>query len=306
MRAPTLPRSLSTRLPLVLVLLLATSIGVPGIVVAGGPWLGPDGKPLPFSSDEELLAFLTTAPVVETKQLSDGINRPERLTLERDGIRVRAIFRNVDDSRTSDSSAIERQYPSFRDRYIFEVAAYELSRMLGLDNVPPAALYRWNGQQGSIQLWVEGARPESKRIAAHEQPDDPSSWIRQRYDMMLFDSLIYNFDRNHGNQLLDASGKLWFIDHTRSFKRQPILPSKEKIKSVDSALWDRLRTLDPIEVRDRLSPYLNELEMKALLKRHKLLVQHVESMIAERGELEVLINAAGWYADAGRPSPTGP
>ena len=252
------------------------------------------------------LAQLVAHEVLAVEQLSDGINRPERLTLESDGVRVRAIFRNVDDSRTSNSTPIERQYPSFRDRYIFEVAAYELSRLLGLDNVPPAALYRWRGQNGSIQLWVESATPESKRIAEHRQPDDPSGWIRQRYDMMLFDNLIYNFDRNHGNQLLDESGKLWFIDHTRSFKRQPVLPAKEKIRSVDSELWQRLRDLDPEVVRERLSPYLNALEMKALLKRHKLLVRHVEGMIAERGAREVLINLADRPTPTDKISQTGP
>jgi hypothetical protein len=167
---------------------------------AEGPWLGPDDQPLPFRSAESLLDFLTTAPVVETKNLSGGINKPVRLTLERDGIRARAIFRNVDVSRTSNSSTVERQYPSFRDNYVYEVAAWEMSRLLGIDNVPPAALYEWQGQQGSIQLWVENATSEADRIEKRESPANLALWHRQRLDMLVFDNLIFNFDRNHSGR----------------------------------------------------------------------------------------------------------
>lgn len=266
-------------------------------------WMGPDDQPLPFASDTELLNFFRSAPVVETKVLSGGINKPVRLTFERDGVRVRAIFRNVDISRASNSTPLERQYPSFRDSYIFEVAAYELSCLLGLENVPPAALFEWQGQQGSIQLWVEGATSEKKRLESRRPPADAASWHRQRLDMLVFDNLIYNFDRNHGNQLLDGSGKLWFIDHTRSFKRTPSLPSRDKIRSIDRALWQRLLELDPAEVTARLEPYLNPIEIKALLKRHRLLVKHIERLIAERGELQVLINLGGAASEV--PTPAG-
>jgi hypothetical protein len=260
------------------------------VEASSGPWLGPDDQPLPFTSARDLLEFLTTAPVVETKVLSGGINKPVRLTLERGDLRVRAIFRTVDVSRTSNHTAIERQYPSFRDRYIYEVAAYEMSRLLGINNVPPAALYEWQGQQGSIQLWVENATSEAQRIERGEAPADVARWHRQRLDMLVFDNLIFNFDRNHGNQLLDANGKLWFIDHTRAFKRTPSLPSRKDLLVIDSDLWLQLKGLDPDRVRERLSPYLNVVEVKALLKRRQILVRHVDRMIAQRGERQVLIN----------------
>ena len=271
-------------------LVLAATLGALPAQATPGPWLGPDDQPLPFADATALLEFLTTAPVVETKVLSGGINKPIRLTLERDGIRARAIFRTVDVSRASNNTTIERQYPSFRDRYIYEVAAYEMSVMLGIENVPPAALYVWQGQQGSIQLWVENATSEAERIERGEAPADSAGWHRQRLDMLVFDNLIFNFDRNHGNKLLDANGKLWFIVHTRSFKRIPSLPTKKDVLMIDRDLWQRIKTLDPDQVRERMSPYLNVVEVKALLKRRQILVRHVERMIAERGERGVLIS----------------
>ena len=263
------------------------------------PWYDADGRELPFRSDAELLEFLATAPVTGFKQLSGGINNPRRLDLELTGYRVRAIFRNVDVTKRSGSTAAERSFPSFRDHYSFEVAAYKISRLLGLDNVPPALLYEWNGEKGSLQLWVEDARTEGERLENGESPADPAGWHRQKTSMVVFDNLIFNFDRNHGNQLLDERGKLWFIDHTRSFKRQPNLPYRDELLVLDAGLWERLRSVDDETLRTTLSPYLDTLQVKALLKRRRLLIRHVDQMIDERGEAQVLL---GGGAPASRPA----
>lgn len=253
-------------------------------------WLGPDGEPLPFRDDAEVLAFLGEARVTSSKQLSSGSNHPYKLSLELDGVRAHAIFRDVDKARRGSHSAAERLFPSYRDSYLFEVAAYEMSRLLGLDNVPPARLYRWNGRNGSIQLWVEEARSEGERMRLGERPAHPATWHLQRTTMRVFDNLIYNFDRNHGNQLLDETGKLWFVDHTRTFKPTPRLPSKEEILIIDESLWRRLRELDDDQIRARLEPYLDARQLDALIDRHRLLVAHVESLIEQRGEEQVLLH----------------
>lgn len=263
---------------------------VAGDQPAAASWLGPDGEPLPFRDDAEVLEFLGEARVVSSKQLDSGSNHPYKLLLERGGVRAHAIFRDVDKTRRGSHSAAERLFPSYRDSYLFEVAAYEMSRLLGLDNVPPARLYRWNGRHGSIQLWVEGARSEGERMELGEKPADAAAWHLQRTTMRIFDNLIYNFDRNHGNQLLDGTGKLWLVDHTRSFKPTPRLPSKDEILVIDESLWRRLRTLDDDLVRARLEPYLDIRQLEALADRHRQLVEHVESLIAERGEEQVLLH----------------
>ncbi|MEE8523123.1 MAG: hypothetical protein V3T72_04260 [Thermoanaerobaculia bacterium] len=252
--------------------------------VAASGWLDPEGRPLPLS-EEEVLDFLRTAEVVSSRELSEGINRSLKVTLEKGGLRVHAVFRTVDDERRDG----RRRFGGFRDHYVYEVAAYELSRELGLDNVPPAVLRTLDGRRGSLQLWIEQASSENHRIRGGARVSRPASWARQRHLMWVFDNLIYNFDRNPGNILIDASGKMWLIDHTRSFKRLPSLLSEDRIVVCDRRLWERLRTLDRADVRRRLSSFLDALELRSLLARHKKLVAHIARMIAERGEDKVLI-----------------
>jgi len=59
-------------------------------------WLGPDGNALPFKTDDEVLEFLRTAKVVSMQNIPVGVTRPRQAVLEKDGIRSRAIFRDVD------------------------------------------------------------------------------------------------------------------------------------------------------------------------------------------------------------------
>ena len=255
-------------------------------------WLGPDDTSLPFQSEQELLAYFLAANVDSFKEITSGINTPYKLRMELDGLRVNVIFRNVyEEKHRAGTPASMKTMPEERDSYDFEVAAYKLSRLLGIDNVPPACEYEWRGQKGSVQLWVENATPESVRIQRKEAPADAASWHLQRNRMKVFDNLIYNYDRNHGNMLLDARGKLWFIDHTRSFKKTAKLETKDDIVVVDRELWRRLQDLDPNEVKRTLDPHLNYLEMQGLLKRHQLLLRHVEGLIDERGENQVLLSS---------------
>lgn len=245
--------------------------------------LGPDLQPLPFASDDEIVAFLKDATVIKRKVLSSGSTRPTKVLLEKDGVQANAIFRTVDVSSG-------RGHRAFKDCFHFEVAAYELARILGLDNVPPAVVRRLDGHEGSMQLWVENARSETERIAEGDRHRSMSKILFQKHTMQVFDQLIYNFDRNTGNVLIDATDKLWMIDHTRAFKPRPSLPERNDVRYVERALWQRLQSLDEAEVKERLSPHLEPLQLASLLKRHHLLVRHIGHMIEEMGEDHVLFD----------------
>jgi len=251
-------------------------------------WTDPDGKPLPFRSEDELLDFLRTAEVKSEKHLSTGVNFPTKLLLEKDGIRVDAVFRDVNEEKSAPTFGGGRNDLYFRDSYIFEPPAYELSRLLGLDNVPPATLRRLHTQNGSVQIWVEHAMTELTRIKDKIKPPDELRWNKQLQVMNVFDALIYNTDRNRGNILITPDWKLWMIDHTRAFRRTPSLQNAAALNQCERGMYQRLKALNEALVRERLKPYLSSFEMDALFTRRKLILERLDTLIAERGEEKVL------------------
>lgn len=252
-----------------------------------GSWLAKEGGVLPFRGDADAVAFLQTAEVVESEEIKGTSSLPLKLVLEKDGVRARAIFRTVDVEREK-MERVQEHARGFRDNYIYEVAAYELSRLLGLDNVPPATIRTLDGRQGSIQLWIERAQGIQERLAEGIDEQFQQLWLFQKQNMAVFDNLIYNFDRNPGNILLDSRGKVWFVDHTRAFKILPALNGRNDIKVVERELWQNLQELDPALVRERLGPYLKATEIDALLARCGKLVKLIAKRIARHGEQAIL------------------
>lgn len=261
----------------------AAAVAAPAARGPEGPWRGQDGKLLPFADADAALDFLRSAEIVERHVIQGTFNNPVRLTLERDGVRARAIFRTVEQSGMSLNQKIDHRL-MLRDSYRFEVAAWELARLLGLDNVPPTALRTIDGQEGSIQLWIEQASPVDALTAGGQALAQPDLYALQRHELQVFDALILNYDRNAGNQLLDGGGKLWYVDHTRTFMRMPDLLDADNLRFCDRRLLNGLKQLDRDAVKTALAPYLEPAQIDALLKRQKLLLKRFDRLIAERGE----------------------
>jgi hypothetical protein len=268
---------------------LTLSLVVSGSAQAGeGKWLGPDNQLLPFQTDEEVLDFLRTAKVIKFKELTSGKNRPLKVRLEKDGIQANAIFRMVDKRR--DSTVIYgKRFNDFHDSYLYECAAYKVSRLLGLDTVPPCVNRRFDKKNGSMQLWVENAQTIQGRVEDNNLPDN-RSWSRQRQIMQVFDSLIYNFDRNQGNMLLDANDKLWFIDHTRSFPRSSKAPDLDKIVWCERHMWEALKSVDKDSLVDLLTPEVEYRRVISMVKRQQKIVEHIQGLIDSRGAEAVLFD----------------
>jgi len=255
---------------------------------SAGMWLGPEGEPLPFTSDEEVEEFLRTARPIHFRKIPLGVTQPKKALLEKDGVRMHAIFRDVNQDKPRQRLKDGTVVLNFRDSYIFEPAAYKLSRLLGLDNVPPAILRKLRGKRGSLQAWVENTMTQRSRIRDNLKAPDKVLWSKQIWNMRVFDNLIYNTDRNHGNILIDRNWKVWLIDHTRAFRREKELRNPELIVQCGRKLWEKLKSLDGEIVRGRLKKFLRSSEIKALLRRRDKLVVHIQKLIQERGESKVL------------------
>jgi len=245
-------------------------------------FLGPDLEPVPLT-DEQLLDFLRTAKVIERTRINIGINGIDRLTLEQDGIRLRAGFRRVDVTAKNRRVGAEF-YLLFRDSYSFECAAYELARLLGISNVPPAVLRRINGVDGSLQVWVEDLFGDDDDSRA----PNALGWARQIWTMKFFDALIYNVDRNPGNVKVDRQYRLWLIDHTRAFQRKAGLFQIEDAGRVDREVWQRLNALDRSDFDRAFAGVLESAEIRFFMDRRAALIEHIDGLIVERGEAAVL------------------
>ena len=238
-------------------------------------WQDPDGTPLPFQNDSEILEFLRTARIVSQNRVVVGINKISKVLLEKNGVQLQAAFRKVSINQPRGRLAVGKAF-GFRDDCRFEVAAYRLSKLLGLDNVPPVVERKIGRDRGTLQLWVENAMMEKERRNEKVQPPSKLPWTYQWQTLRLFDNLIDNDDRNLGNILIDSDWKLWMIDHTRAFGIAKKLRNPYQVWQCERDLWERLQELDRKVLEKECKGSLKGPQIKALMARRDLLVQHIQ------------------------------
>ena len=281
-------RSLVTIRAMVLLwLAAAVSVQAQQSAASNDRWLSVDGTPLPFANDDDLLDFLRSADIVSEEELEGGTNRPLKLHLEQGGVEANAIFRLVD-VKLRRARLDGKLVADFHDSHIYECAAYQVSSLLGIDNVPPCVRRKIQFTEGTVQLWIENATTEKRRREKDIKPPEQLRWLRQKQTMRLFDALIYNFDRNQGNMLIDPNWKLWFIDHTRSFRKSTAIENLEKIIWCEREIWTNLLALDKKKMVKHLRPYLSSTQINTMIKRREKLVSHIRSRIERMGDGAVL------------------
>jgi hypothetical protein len=260
----------------------------------GYEFLDADGHPLPFQTDEEIEHYLSTSSVVSVTKIPVGISRPTKVLLAGDAIRLHAVFKDIDDERRNvrDPSVKGRGglYLIWRDSYIYDVAAYKVDRLLGLDRIAPIVIRKLKGDKGSLQIWVEGTITENNRRQKGYQPPEIARFNQQRETLRVFDNLVANRDANLGNTLIDGNWRLWFIDCSRCFGTSDELLYPEAITHCDRQMWNGLKSLDRSTADDVLSPYLSRGELNALFKRRDKIVDKLQAAIDEWGEELILFD----------------
>jgi hypothetical protein len=233
--------------------------------------VGPRPAKLP---DDVLEKWLTEAEVVSIEELDAGITQPQRVTLQKDGIELRAVFKRLStDFRSSD----RKQALDNADRFEYEIAAYRLDRLLGLDMVPVTVPRTIDGRRGILQFWVDDSMNLRTML---ERKLEPEGWCEAgpQYNLMnVFDVLIHNTDRTQENALFTRDWTLVLIDHSRAFptyqKRPRLLYQGEFM--LPPALAERLAALDRETLQQALGAWLHRRQIDALLKRRdQLLREH--------------------------------
>lgn len=127
--------------------------------------------------------------------------------------------------------------------YRREAAAYQLSRLLGWNFVPPTVIRQGPQGVGSLQLYVDHD-PHSHYFEQRERPE----LLPQIHRIVVFDVLANNADRKGGHCLLDGRDRIWGIDHGLCFHPQ------YKLRTV---IWDWAGEPIPDDI-------LGEMEVAAL------------------------------------------
>ena len=238
--------------------------------------------------------FLKTAKVVAERQLSgaEGVTNPWVLTLEKDGVQRRALWKNV----------LGERIRGFKETWKGEVAAYRLSRHLGLHMVPPTVEREYRGERGSCQIWVDSWNNLETILAKKLNPPGPkvNPFQRSLFLQRAFDNLISNEDRHQRNYLIMDDWRMILIDHSRSFRTTKKFTTKliydEKFKEgpnfimaeLPRAFVEAIRELTPETIRTAVGEYLTDEEIAATMARRDLIIAWLDKRIAALGEMKVL------------------
>jgi hypothetical protein len=242
----------------------------------------------PILTTEQIKQFLLTAKVVKSEQAKKGITQTLRLTLSDGTVTHDASFQKIDEHKSRMELASGTEL-GFVDSYKYNIAAYQLAEMLGLDDIVPVYVERkWKGDSGSLSWWLPVKMDEKERVAQKIAIPDPDAWNNQMYKIRVLDQLVYDSDPNLTNVLITNDWKIWRIDFTRAFRLHKELKSASDLAHCDRQLFGKLKALNQDELAEKTKHYLTKDEVKALMARRDKIVEQFQKLIAEKGEKEVL------------------
>jgi hypothetical protein len=267
------------------------------LAIAALLWPGPTplllaqeagGLPLRGEAAE---AFLRGASVVRSRGLGKGVSGSDQLTLSDGTATHKAVWKTINEfKRGVTSFEGGGVMVDYEDSYRFEIAAYELDKLLGFDLVPPTVERSLNHRTGSLQLWVEGAMTEGDRKKKGIAPPDVDAWNRQIYAVRLLQQLTFDWDaQNIQNVLFDPSFRVYAIDFSRSFATYDQLRSEKLLERFPRAPLEAMKGLDAPLLQTKIGRWVSAPQIRALLKRRDRILAIAAKLVAEKGEAAVLL-----------------
>jgi len=234
--------------------------------------------------------FLKTATIVRDKDIGEGVTKPKQLFLKMGDLEGSGCWKNP--------SGIQEGY---LEGWQYEIAAYEMDKLLELNMVPATVERRFSGKKGSLQLWVEDVTNLLDILEQKIQfpKDKIDHYNKTKYLARAFDSLIANEDRTQENMFYTKDWRLILIDHSRAFRSdkkftKQLMFGKNGItgdnpfRQLPRAFVEKIKALSFESIQNAVGPYLKKKEINAILKRKELLLKEIEEMIKEKGEENVL------------------
>ncbi len=247
----------------------------------------PASQPARAFSCAEIETFLKTAKIGRQREIPIGVTLPLRATLDDGTLRHDAAIQTADIREASYTTARGTEL-NFRDTWKFNVAGYELAKMLELNMVPPYVERRVNGGPASVSWWVNDTMMESERVQKKLTPPDVAGWNDQTHAGRLFRELIGDYDFNMTNTLITRDWRVWLIDFSRAFRLVKTLQFPAEVARIDRTLLANLRGLNSETLRAKLGAWLSKAEIDAVIARRDAIVGILDKQIATKGEAAVL------------------
>lgn len=264
------------RVMLVGVALVALCVATP----VARPWSDQDQVAQPATatplSDDQIEAFLRDAKVVKTKSIGKGVTGTLRATMTDGTLTHDAQIQQVEEKKTQFEAAGAAEF-NFEDSWRFNVAAYRVDRLIGLQMVPVTVSRKWKSAPAAFTWWIDDVMmDEGKRLKDKTQPPDSGLWNEQMQMVRVFDQLIYNVDRNMGNLLIGKTWRVWAIDHTRAFRTQNTLKTPANVTRCDRQVVERLKQLNKDGLKKSIGEFVTEYQINGLLARRDKIVEIFE------------------------------
>jgi hypothetical protein len=243
----------------------------------------------------DIEGFLASAEIIRWEEIGEGVTKPYRVFLRKGDLEMKACWKNP--------SGIQF---GFLEGWQYEIAAYRLDKIIGLNMIPPAVEREFRGKKGALSYWAENKYSLLKITDLNIKfPDSVSLSVdRMKYVTRAWDSLIANEDRTQQNILYTEDWRTILIDHSRSFRATKEFNKKLMFgnngikKSADGrpflfralprSFVGSIRHLTFDGVKQAVGPYLQDEEISAVLVRRDLLLKEIEDMIRKQGESKVL------------------
>jgi len=130
--------------------------------------------------------FLKTAEIVGSQDIGEGVTKPIRLFLKKGDVEGSGAWKNP-----------RGMQKGFLEGWQYEIAAYEMDKLLNMNMIPPTVEKKFKGKRGSLQLWMEDCVSYLKIMQQNipMPPEQSDHYSNMKYVTRAFDSLIGNEDR---------------------------------------------------------------------------------------------------------------